>query len=470
MKFDSLEYLLVFLPVTVILYHLVRTRTLFANLVILSASYVFYAWGSSWVLLLLIFSSVADYFIGNAIYRAPTPAKRKFFLVASCVFNLGFLSIFKYGNWISVMLHSAWHTFPILDVPLPYGISFYTFQSLSYTIDIYRRRLKPQGTIVDYLSFVSFFPHLVAGPILKAVQTLPQLERVRPKVHPKIAEKAFFMIVWGLFKKMVCADNLGMLVSMCRDKLDRPGAGLILVLAFTFQIYCDFSAYTDIARGTARLFGVRIPRNFMTPYFSRSPSEFWSRWHISLSTWIRDYLYIPLGGNRGSRLRACFNLLVTMFLAGLWHGAGKFFIFWGLYHGLLLILYRFAPLEVLLPRLLGRVTGNIMAWAIMFVLVVEGWILFFSDRTKTYDRITHSLLQFFTHPIDTLMPVWAWGLALYTVPIILSDIIGYRARREFVDVYLRLSLVAKIALYMGLFYAIVFFAARDTYDFIYFRF
>src|ERR1700722_17954256 len=225
MKFDSFEYLFFFLPITVFLYHLVRTRTLLANLVILSASYVFYAWGSSWIIFLLIFSSVTDYFIGGAIYSATTDTKRKYFLVASCVFNLGFLSIFKYSNWVSAMLHPLWHMIPVLALPLPYGISFYTFQSLSYTIDIYRKRLKPQGTIIDYLSFVSFFPHLVAGPILKAVQTLPQLERIRPKVHPRIAEKAFFMIVWGLFKKMVCADNLGQLVSLCRDNLDKTGAG-----------------------------------------------------------------------------------------------------------------------------------------------------------------------------------------------------------------------------------------------------
>lgn len=475
MSFDSFEYVLVFLPIVLLLYHFARSNKFLSNLIILFASYFFYAWGHAWVVLLLIFTSVTDYYIGRSIYRSKTEKSRKHLLIFSCMLNIGLLVIFKYAGWVTTSLHKSFEFIPIVFLPLPHGISFYTFQSLSYTIDIYRRRLKPKGHIIDYLSFVSFFPHLVAGPILKAVNILPQLEHVRPKVHPRVAEKAIFMICWGLFKKLVCADNLGHLVSLSKDNLDKPGAGLILLLAFTFQIYCDFSAYSDIARGTARLFGIKIPRNFLTPYFSRNPSEFWERWHISLSQWVREYIYFPLGGNRRGKARNVANVLFTMFLMGLWHGAGKYFIIWGLYHGLLLILYRVFPIDRYLINKLGKVWGRITATFIMFSFTVYGWLLFWVKSKSDYKAIKKSIFELrylITDPekMQTMFCDLSYGLLLFTLPIIITEIIGFRYKREFVDVHKFMRLPVKIILFIMIFFGISFFGSRGNYDFIYFQF
>ncbi len=225
-----------------------------------------------------------------------------------------------------------------------------------------------------------------------------------------------------------------------------------------------------MARGTARLFGIRIPRNFQTPYLSRSPGEFWQRWHISLSSWLRDYLYIPLGGNRFGTFNTLRNLLLTMFLAGLWHGASVFYILWGLYHGALLILYRLYPLHEILPRHFGRMTGNVLAWLLMFVFTVIGWMFFLSATHHKFIGMAKSAAQAFYYPWDPHMLSYGWGLALFTLPLIATDMIGYRASREFVDVYPHYSFRVKTILYIALFYAIVFFAARDSHDFIYFKF
>ena len=305
-------------------------------------------------------------------------------LVISVVANLGLLSVFKYTGWVSQSVADLVAGFGVALTPvalaLPPAISFYTFQSMSYTIDIYRREFKPYRNVIDYLSFVAFFPHLVAGPIMRARDLLPQLARVRNLPSAAVVSSALFMILFGLFQKTVLADNAGSIVDLVTRKivpgatLD-PGLGLVFGYAFAFQIYCDFAAYSTIARGVARLFGVELMRNFLTPYFSASPSEFWSRWHISLSTWLRDYLYIPLGGNRHGRLLTIRNLMLTMFLGGLWHGAGILFILWGVYHGLLLVIYRFLPIDQILIRHLGRF-GKLVSIVLFFHLVCLGWIFF----------------------------------------------------------------------------------------------
>src|SRR5262249_27972383 len=212
-----------------------------------------------------------------------------------------------------------------LVLPLPPGISFYTFHTISYTADIYRRKFKPTGRFIDYVTFVAFFPQLIAGPIARASELLPQIARRRPAVSPQECERAFTLIAWGLFKKTCLADNVGLIVSQAgyaRQAEGGNGLAYIYMYAFAAQIYCDFSAYTDIARGLAKLFGIELTRNFLTPYLAHSPSDFWQRWHISLSRWLRDYLYIPLDGNQHGRLKTLRNLAITMFLGGLWHGAG----------------------------------------------------------------------------------------------------------------------------------------------------
>jgi alginate O-acetyltransferase complex protein AlgI len=395
-------------------------------------------------------------------------------VTVSVTVNLLMLSLFKYGDWLadSLNLFFDWAHIEVVlaqpHLPLPVGISFYTFHTISYTVDIYRGIMKPRRNLIDYLSFVAFFPLLVAGPIQRASHLLPQISRIRPPVSARRAEHAMFLITWGLTKKMVFADNLGKLVEACQTNLDKPGAGLVLAYAFCFQIYFDFSAYTDIARGCAHLFNIKLTKNFLTPYFSLSPSEFWRRWHISLSTFLRDYLYIPLGGNGRGEIRTYVNLLVTMILGGIWHGAGVFFLFWGIYHGVLLAFYRRWPIDIWLARYLGSI-GRGFAWFLMFHLTLFGWVLFFA-KPENFMPIMSSIGQFFVTSPVALVGSMVWGLVLFVTPMMLGEIAAWRCGREFVDLYPVFSPTQKVALYVSMFYAVVFFARRQGYSFIYFQF
>jgi alginate O-acetyltransferase complex protein AlgI len=384
MQFNSFSFIFIFLTIVLAGYLALR-KTRFANLFMLLASLYFYSVSAWWYLVPFFVTALLDFFVGQRIEGSDDARYRKRMLVLSVVANLGLLSVFKYTGWLTSDLSQGLAFFGITLTPialsLPPAISFYTFQSMSYTIDIYRREFKPYRNVIDYLSFVSFFPHLVAGPIMRARDLLPQLARQRALPSADTVSGALFMILFGLFQKTVLADNFGGLVETIQRIMANPGSdlppgvGLVFTYAFAFQIYCDFAAYSTIARGVARLFGVDLMRNFLTPYFSTSPSEFWTRWHISLSTWLRDYLYIPLGGNQHGSLLTIRNLMITMFLGGLWHGAGAFFIIWGLYHGLLLVLYRLLPIDAILIRRFGRF-GKLLAIVIFFHLVCIGWIFF----------------------------------------------------------------------------------------------
>ena len=495
MHFHSFSYIFIFLPIVLILYYL-NKRSFNRNIVLIIASYLFYAWGNPYLALLLLSSSVVDFFIGKKIHEhnmhlegavkeisiEHINQKRKKLLICSVVFNIGLLAFFKYWDWLTEILFITHNKQIILDlrpfkhgIEVPPGISFYTFQTLSYTIDIYRRQFSPKGGFFNYLTFVAFFPQLIAGPIERARDLLPQLAKFRKRISSKVAESAFFLISWGLFKKVVFADNLGHLVERCQENISHPGVGLILVLAFAFQIYCDFSAYSDIARGTARLFGVRLKRNFLTPYFAINPSDFWKRWHISLSSWVRDYVYIPFGGNRCSKSRNITNLLLTMFLMGLWHGAGKFFVLWGIYHGLLLILYRILPIDKYLMKKLGNLWGRVSSTFIMFFFTLFGWLLFWSKGSDDFEDTLQSigktgyLITDFSK-IPTIFYELSYGLILFTLPIIITEIIGFRYKREFVDMHKFLGTKTKAILYISMFYGALIFGSRGTYDFIYFQF
>jgi alginate O-acetyltransferase complex protein AlgI len=477
MSFDSYEYVFLFLPIVFLLYRFAHASALH-NWVLVAASLFFYAWGNPFLIFLLLFVSIQDYIIGNMIAASASERWRKCLIVVSVGANLLLLAAFKYLDWF-VGLWNTLNTSEIIpwlhydlaltspNLPLPVGISFYTFHTISYTVDIYRRRMVPKTSLIDYLSFVSFFPLLVAGPIQRASHLLPQISRRRPPVSYRNAEYALFLIFWGLMKKMVFADNLGKLVERCQEHLTSAGAGIVLAYAFCFQIYFDFSAYTDIARGSAKLFNIRLTPNFLTPYFSRSPSEFWRRWHISLSTFLRDYLYIPLGGNRYGTARTYLNLMLTMFLGGLWHGAGVFFVLWGLYHGAFLCLYRALPLDRYMEAALG-VFGRVLSTLLMFQITVFGWVLFFSNPDN-FQPIMHSIRAGLTTIGADVRPLF-YGLALFTVPMIIPDICGYRRGREFIDLYPALKLPVRVGLYLFIFYSIVFFARRSGYAFIYFRF
>ena len=338
MHFTS-HIFIIFLAVFFALYWCVRSARS-QNAVLVVASYLFYGWWDYRFCALILFSSLVDFLIGSKIFTTDSPSRRKIWLGLSLFTNLGLLALFKYFGFFAENLDLlarslGWSLHPItLKVILPVGISFYTFQTLSYTIDIFRRQLEPSKSLLDYLAFVSFFPQLVAGPIERGKNLLPQFQKYRSFERP-LATEGCRLILWGFFKKLAIADPLAVVVDQFYGSW-QTASGAELTLAtvfFAFQIYCDFSAYSDIAIGTARLFSVKLMRNFAYPYFSQSIGEFWRRWHISLSTWFRDYVYIPLGGNRRGKGRNSFNLMATFLLSGFWHGAAWTFVAWGGIHG-----------------------------------------------------------------------------------------------------------------------------------------
>lgn len=416
MLFNSLHYL-VFLPVVTAVFFALRGRA--RRLFLLGASFYFYAVFSLPLCLLLLWAAVLDFSMALVIHRfRARPRAKRLALVASLAGNLTPLLVFKYLDFLSLTLagwtgHAPW---PLLNLVLPLGISFYTFETISYTVDVYRGKLEPTRDFVDYLLFLTYFPHLVAGPILRAGEILPQFR----EAHAPNAERMLSggqLVVWGLLKKLFVADPMGSLVGAVYGTAGEPvvpetlsGAALLLgTYAFAAQIYCDFSAYSDIAIGSGRILGFRIERNFDAPYLATSLRDFWRRWHISLSTWLRDYLYIPLGGSRGGRLRTHVNLMVTMLLGGLWHGASWNFVIWGGLHGLYLIAERGLGAE--------RVDPAAPAWQraarglLTFHLVCLAWVFFRAQELPQALAIVRGILtwQVGARPIG-LAPLAALAL------------------------------------------------------------
>ena len=341
MLFNSLDFA-IFLPIVFVLYWFVTDKRLqWQNLLIVVVSYVFYGWWDWRFLSLLFFSSSVDYWVGLVLEREQSPSKRKLYLWASLGTNLALLMFFKYYNFFVDNFVIAFTFFGInisarsLNIILPVGLSFYTFQSMSYGIDVYRRKLKPTKDFVTFLAFVSFFPQLVAGPIERATHLLPQFYIKRNFDYDKAVD-GLRQALWGFFKKMVIADNCAVHADMIfNNSSEYTGSTLLLgAFFFAFQIYGDFSGYSDIAIGISRLFGFDLMKNFNFPYFSRDIAEFWRRWHISLSTWFRDYLYYPLGGSRGGVLKTIRNTLIVFLVSGFWHGANWTFVVWGLLNAL----------------------------------------------------------------------------------------------------------------------------------------
>lgn len=329
------------------------TSTKIRNLFTLLASYFFYGWWDYRFLALIFISSVSDYIIGLRIFQARTHKTKKIYLIISLMINLGILGFFKYYNFFIDSFLDFASIFNLslnvytLSIILPVGISFYTFQTLSYTIDIYKGKLKPTHDIVSFFTFVAFFPQLVAGPIERASRLLKQFQE-KKKFSYENSVAGLRLVLWGLFKKIVIADNLGLIVEVIFDPgSDFTGISVFMGgVLFAFQVYCDFSGYSDIAIGISKTLGYELMVNFKTPYFSASFSEFWRRWHISLSTWFKDYVYIPLGGSKKSKLRVDLNILITFFLSGLWHGAQITFVIWGSLHGIALIIEKYLKFKV----------------------------------------------------------------------------------------------------------------------------
>jgi alginate O-acetyltransferase complex protein AlgI len=410
--FNSIEFL-VFLPVVLFVYCVLTHR--FQNYWLIAASYVFYGFWD-WRFLTLIFvSTVVDFTVGRAIAATEDERRRKRLLLSSLTANLGILGFFKYFGFfvdsaveLVDLLGFTVHVWT-LEILLPVGISFYTFQTLSYTLDIYRRRIEPSNDFSTFALFVAYFPQLVAGPIERARNLLPRLASPRQIGWPGIAV-GLELIIIGYVKKVGIADTLGPMVDVTFGNPEITGGPDLLLGAYLFslQIYCDFSGYSDIARGVSRLFGIDLMRNFNQPYLSSSVTEFWRRWHISLSTWLRDYLYIPLGGNRHGRLRTYRNLMVTMLLGGLWHGASWTFVAWGGLHALYLAGHKLLLARQGLrypPSENGLSIARIVKIVVTFHLVTLAWIFF---RSETFPHAFSYLSGIVEWRVADQLPGLSW--------------------------------------------------------------
>lgn len=398
MLFSSKEYIILALVVIAFL-RLVRNKRI-RKLFLLAVSYYFYAYWDWRFLSLILFSTFVDYFVGQRLKNCENMARRRLFLIISLVTNLGLLGCFKYFNFFIESMNIALAPLRLnlgtLNIILPIGISFYTFQTLSYTIDVYRRQLEPCNDFWDFALFVSFFPQLVAGPIVRAKVFLPQLDTPRQLSW----DRTFLGIrqfVIGLFKKVLVADCLAFYVDNVfanTGAYDCLTTWLVLV-TYSLQIYCDFSGYSDMAIGMARIMGFDFPENFRLPYIAKSISDFWRRWHISLSSWLRDYLYISLGGNRGGRLKTYRNLLLTMLLGGLWHGESWTFVFWGGFHGVSLVIAKLVSRENKESGPSGnaaRIVTGLSGWIVTMLIVCIGWVFF---RSQTFTEAILMLRQMF---------------------------------------------------------------------------
>lgn len=409
MLFNSIEYLL-FLPIVFALYWVMANHPKRQNVLIVVASYIFYGWWDWRFLILIAFTSICSFVSGILIDKSQAPKKRSLLSALNISINLAILGVFKYYNFFADSLVSAFSSMGVtlhpttLHLILPVGISFYTFQALSYTIDVKRGKLKATRDIISFFAFISFFPQLVAGPIERATNLLPQFQSKR-KFDYATAVNGTKQILWGLFKKMVIADNCADVVDKVWANPDAYSSPMLILgaILFTFQIYGDFSGYSDIAIGTGKLFGIRLMRNFNLPFFSRSVAEFWKRWHISLNTWFVDYVYIPLGGSREGRWKSIRNTFVIFTLSGLWHGANWTYVTWGLYHATLFIpllllgknkKYRNTVAEgKMLPTL--SETWNML---LTFLLVVFGFIIFRAENMSAFFHYMGSMLTNWHQP------------------------------------------------------------------------
>lgn len=478
MLFNSLTFLL-FFPVVTIGYYLLARSLRFQNLWLLAASLFFYScWDWRFTFLLLATVGVDFYvarYLDFLLDQGAPPGKRKRVLAISMGANLAILGFFKYFNFFVGSVHSGFQSFgwdvPLgtLTIVLPIGVSFYTFQSMSYTIDVYRRELPACKNVLDFALFVSFYPHLVAGPIMRAVDLLPQILRPRRITRDQILD-GIHLIIWGFWKKVFIADNLAPIVNRI-FQLDNPSGfeTAMGVYAFAFQIYCDFSGYTDIARGISKLMGFELVLNFNLPYFSTNPKEFWMRWHISLSTWLRNYLYIPLGGSRHGELMLYRNLMLTMLLGGLWHGAAWNFVLWGFYQGALLATHRMS--EPWLDRVFRSKTdfGRGLSFAVrvlcMFQLTCYGWLLFRADSLHQIATMTRSLFN----GSWSYAPALFQEVAVFAAPLVAIQCVQYFSGKLN---FLRFGWMGpefRTAAYAALAYFVIFRAAKPQ-SFIYFQF
>ena len=484
MLFNSYEFLL-FLPIVFLLYWFVFRNRRWQNLLVVLASYVFYGWWDWRFLLLIVFTSLCSYASGLLLERYEGKrGVQKAISAANIVVNLAILGFFKYFNFFVESLSSivsgvfgyelGWVT---LNIILPVGISFYTFQALSYSIDVYKHSIKATHDPIEFFAYISFFPQLVAGPIERATNLLPQFQNERRFDYAKSVD-GLRQMLWGFFKKLVVADNCAAIVNQYWGQYQELSGLMLLILGilFTFQIYCDFSGYSDIAIGCARLFGINLMRNFNFPYFSRSIPEFWRRWHISLTTWFRDYIYFPLGGSRCSKWKTIRNVFIVWGISGLWHGANWTFVCWGLYHAVILNVYNVLGIKTKRddePKLVGgggQFCFNYKDFArilLTFVLAVFGWIIFRAESMNQAVDFFTSMCSggFFKGPVYGQQE-----LILCAILIVIEWLQRDKQHAlQFGDIKLFQSRLARWGFYYLILVAIAYFAGASQ-TFIYFQF
>ena len=478
MLFNSIEFA-IFLPIVFLLYWF-TTKGNFKrqNILLLVSSYFFYGCWDWRFLFLLIFSTLLDYITGIKMYNSTNLNHKKCWFWLSICINLGFLGVFKYYNFFAETFTEGLSQLGIqanpwtLRIILPVGISFYTFHGLSYVIDIYKNRIKPERNFINYSVFVCFFPLLVAGPIERATHLLPQILKKREFDYSKAVD-GLRQILWGLFKKIVIADNCATYVNQIFNSYQTQNGSTLFIGAvfFAFQIYCDFSGYSDIAIGTARLFGIELLRNFAYPYFSRDIAEFWRRWHISLTTWFRDYLYIPLGGSRGGKWQVVRNTFIIFLVSGFWHGANWTFLAWGTYHALL-----FLPLILLQKN--RKNTNNVAQGRIFptlkeiiqitstFLLVVLGWVFF---RAENIGKALDYLDRIFSKSLFSI-PFAQGNNSLFLTVLIMIAVEWFQRNKKYgLQIDSIKNAIVRWSVYFGVLLLIFFFGGKSE-TFIYFQF
>jgi alginate O-acetyltransferase complex protein AlgI len=450
MLFNDTIFLLWFLPVVLLLYGCFPSKR---TPILLAANYVFYGWWNVWFCLLMLTSTTVDYLAGKHIFQSQNNARRKMLLLCSLCINLSLLGFFKYFGLLSETINALASTewLPSWNIVLPVGISFYTFQSMSYSIDMYRKKIEPANTFFDFACYVSLFPQLVAGPIIRYKELADQLV-TRSHTYEKFAIGLQRFII-GLAKKIIIADTCSIIANEA-FATSTPGTYLawLGILAYTFQIYYDFSGYSDMAIGLGLLFGFTFPENFRYPYLSESIGDFWRRWHITLGNWFRDYVYIPLGGSKKGIKRTLINLLITMFLAGLWHGASWTFVLWGVYYGALLVIERLTTsLRSSIPKALQIL--------MTFFLVTMGWVLF---RSPSFD----DALQYYSSLFSgNLGAIETFGITTVIVVGLITII-----EPRYPNIFHKVSLKSAIACSLLFIASLIMIAGNESSPFLYFQF
>ena len=484
MIFNSLDFA-IFLPIVFFLYWFVAVKNFkLQNILIVVSSYVFYGWWDWRFLALIVFSTFTDYFVGILLQKNNNNnQKRKVLLWISVIVNIAFLGFFKYCNFFIDSFVTAFSFFGLkisgthLNIILPVGISFYTFQTMSYSIDIYYRKMEPTKDFIGFAAFVSFFPQLVAGPIERATNLLPQFYTKKHFSYDNAIEGCR-QILWGLFKKVVIADNCARYVNnVFNDYGNYSGSTLVLAaIFFTFQIYCDFSGYSDIAIGVSRLFDFKLMRNFNFPYFSRDVAEFWRRWHISLTTWFRDYIYFPLGGSRKGLFKTIRNTFIIFIVSGFWHGANWTFIAWGAIHAcyflpLLLSKNNRKNIEIVAKGKNFPTFREVVQILVTFSLTVFAWIFF---RAESLTHAFHYVAGIFNRTLFSIPSVITVKMCMIFVIVIIFFLLEWIGReKEFalqqIDMQNKRSIIARWSLYIALIFCILCLGGNSQ-DFIYFQF